>query len=309
MPRAASGSYTNSATSFNPAVSGAVIDPAVWNTLLADFQTTFTDSWSRSGKGAATANLSMGGFRMRLVGTSVSAGDAVSLSAADIRYQPKDADLTALATTAAGANRIPYFTSSSSASFFASTTGGRALVGVTGAANTIGYWTSSSSATSTSFSSNGRNIVKSLVGQLPGTATNDSANSGNIGQFISKTLSSASATSLTNNTAKNLCSIALSAGDWDVNGTISFTPNAATTITQWCGWCSSTSATVPSPPAAGGIFQILYSTALTGVAATYPTGTMRFSVSSSTTVYLSALSSFAVNTNTAYGFIRARRAR
>lgn len=238
MPRALSGSYTSSASSFNPSVDGAVIDSSTWNALLADFTTTFTNSWDRTGKGAALATMSMGGFRMRLVGSSISAGDAMSRSASDIRF-----------------------------------------------------------------------VKSSSGGQLPATATNDSAGTGKLGEFISKTVLSASATSLATNTAKNITSISLTAGDWDVTGVAAFNPNAATTITLYSAWISTTSATAPTVPNSGAYAQFLFSTAITGVGWVFPVGTIRISVAGTTTVYLSALSTFLTNTNAAYGFISARRRR
>lgn len=160
MPRAASGSYTASASSWNPAVTGSDIDPSDWNTLLADISSEISDSFSRSGKGAAKADLSMGGFRMRLVGASASAGDAMSRSASDLRYQPLDAQLTALAGLTQSASVGIYFKTTTSAGTFRSTSAGRALAGVPGAANKIPLYLSSASATSTSVSIANRQILR-----------------------------------------------------------------------------------------------------------------------------------------------------
>lgn len=49
--------------------------------------------------------------------------------------------------------------------------------------------------------------------QLVGTATNDSASAGNIGQIITN---SATGVSLVTNVAKTVTSVSLTAGDWDV---------------------------------------------------------------------------------------------
>jgi hypothetical protein len=146
------------------------------------------------------------------------------------------------------------------------------------------------------------------VGQLPGTTTNDNASSGNIGEYISSTVVSGSAVSLTNNTAKDITSISLTAGDWDVWGTVISLAGGSTTSNQLIGWISTTSATLPSAPN-GGAYSQLQLTFSTGASNSLPVGPTRLSLVSTTTVYLSVFSAFAVSTMSAYGFIGARRVR
>lgn len=60
-----------------------------------------TDSLSRSGKGALTADLSAGGFKVTNLAAATNANDAVRLVQVTAGYQPLDADLTAIAALTA----------------------------------------------------------------------------------------------------------------------------------------------------------------------------------------------------------------
>lgn len=150
-------------------------------------------------------------------------------------------------------------------------------------------------------------VGTAAVGQIPGTATNDSASAGNVGEFSSASLASGSAVSLTTVTAKDVVTLSLTAGDWDIWGDVNFAPAGTTTVTQISAWVSLTSATVPTLPALG--YQNIAGSLTTGAAQTLGTGMMRVSLSGTTTVYLSALAAFGTSTMSAYGIIAARRAR
>lgn len=147
-------------------------------------------------------------------------------------------------------------------------------------------------------------------GHQNGTATNDNAAAGEIGEFISSTVLAGSAVSLTNGAAANITSISLTAGDWDCSALTVTKPDAQTTQSSNYGWVSSVSATVPTVPNNGGISAALYAAAAgNSVFITVPTH--RISLASTTTTYLSALSNFAgvVSINSAYGWIGCRRVR
>ena len=145
-------------------------------------------------------------------------------------------------------------------------------------------------------------------GQLPATTTNDSASAGNLGEIIVSEVLSASAVSLTTATAADVTSISLTAGDWDVSGNICNTNGSGTLITSFIGWISSTSATLPTAPNKGAEFSLVL--AFTATAGNcMPTGTARFSLASTTTVFLSVREVFTVSTSSAYGYLRARRVR
>lgn len=159
----------------------------------------------------------------------------------------------------------------------------------------------------TTLSSTG-NFTPSQTNGIVGTTTNNNANAGSVGEFISSTVLVGSAVALTSGTQANITSISLTAGDWDVSGTIATNPNAATAMSALVGAISTTSATLTTPPYAGG--GALLSTAFnTGAGQVLPIGTTRLSLSATTTVFLVVQAFFTVNTSTAYGFIGARRRR
>lgn len=137
---------------------------------------------------------------------------------------------------------------------------------------------------------------------IVGTTTNNNASSGYVGQFISSVVLEASAVNLTNNVIKNITTISLTAGDWDVWGNVTIIPGAAD-LTAALGWISLTSATVPDRANFNAIYPGA-SAGFAGLSCPY----IRFSLSGTTTVYLSCDQTF-VTTATACGGIYARRAR
>lgn len=146
------------------------------------------------------------------------------------------------------------------------------------------------------------------VGQLPGTTTNDNAASGNIGEIISSNIASGAAVSVSNNTAKDITSISLTAGDWDVWGNIAIQAASTTTVTAIIGWMSGVSATNPGAPNNGAFAQLVLpftASQLQVISA----GSFRVSVNTTTSVFLSTFVSFSISTCTAYGYIAARRRR
>lgn len=145
-------------------------------------------------------------------------------------------------------------------------------------------------------------------GQYQGTNTNDSATAGNIGEVITASLASGSAISLTTAVTANITSISLTAGDWDVHGVVVLASAATTSTTLTASAISTTSATIPTLGSEGFFIQAV--TPTTGPATwSLPTGTVRLSLSGTTTVYLVGQMNFTVSTATAYGTISARRVR
>lgn len=141
---------------------------------------------------------------------------------------------------------------------------------------------------------------------INGTGTNDSAAAGKVGEFISSTVASGSAVSLTTGTPANVTSISLTAGDWDVRGVVYYKQGAATTVTYTYASISSVSATV-----AGLDGSTVGTVGAGGNAVDWAVSvpSFRVSVSATTTIYLVAQSGFAVSTSAAYGAIAARRVR
>jgi len=151
---------------------------------------------------------------------------------------------------------------------------------------------------------------------IVGTNTNNNAAAGSVGELVSASVVLGSAVALTSGVAANVTSISLTAGDWDVSGMVAMAPAASTTQTFIGGAITTTSATFPGARAGTGTGDVRVDSYQTSVATSAsqpgidavipPT---RYSLSGTTTVYLVATSTFAVSTNGAYGYIRARRVR
>jgi hypothetical protein len=140
-----------------------------------------------------------------------------------------------------------------------------------------------------------------------GTATNDSAAAGYIGEIITSSVVSGSAVALTTGVVANVTSISLTAGDWDVSGKVRCLSAATTTNTYFAGGISTTSATLPADEsdARFDFSGVTLTTPNIGLTA----GPTRISIAATTTVYLVTFAIFAVDTLSAYGTIRARRVR
>lgn len=142
-----------------------------------------------------------------------------------------------------------------------------------------------------------------LIGK--GTATNDSAAAGNIGEYSSSYIATGSSVTLTTATGANVTSLSLTAGDWDCEGNVNYDETTASvTITQ--GGITSTSATIPTDGSE--VHSGLQTAVVTDIdSVTVPR--KRFSLSGTTTVYLVAKVTFAAGTVKAYGGLTCRRMR
>lgn len=137
-----------------------------------------------------------------------------------------------------------------------------------------------------------------------GSTTNDSAAVGSVGQYVSSIVLDASSVALTTGVNRDITSIILSAGDWDVWG--NFAIRATGGIVTFSGWISQTSATLSD--------FALRSTynpqvANSGPDCGWPVPGFRFSLAVPTTIYLTALAIFGSGTCFACGGIYARRVR
>lgn len=146
------------------------------------------------------------------------------------------------------------------------------------------------------------------VGQIQGTATNDNASAGKVGEFLSSSVPS-STTNLTNFQYVNSgATITLTPGDWDVSANAIFTVTATTSVTQWVCSISTVSATPNSTVG----FMVQQNTAPVVPNSTNNNclvGPVRFSVAVNTQLYLVVRSTFGASTQTAGGLLRARRVR
>jgi hypothetical protein len=149
-------------------------------------------------------------------------------------------------------------------------------------------------------------VGTATVGQIPGTATNDAAASGKVGQLVSASVLQTSAITLTTNSGVMVTSISLDAGDWDVWGNVAFIAAAGVGVLAGFGTVSSVNGSVGSTNTRGGLSPF------TGDGSNTPTVNapmQPFSLAATTTIYLNTLSTFSGGTNKAFGFITARRVR
>jgi hypothetical protein len=160
------------------------------------------------------------------------------------------------------------------------------------AASTGAFTTLSSTGTFTPSSTNG----------IVGTVTNDNANAGSVGEFATNT---ASGVSVSSGTPFNATSVSLTAGDWDVSGSVQFIGAGVTSASFLGSGISTTSATL----GAVGSLHVLQFTMSGPTANHLPTPILRLSLASTTTVFLVAQAVFSGGTFTANGLIRARRVR
>lgn len=150
------------------------------------------------------------------------------------------------------------------------------------------------------------NIILTIQGKgtggvnLLGTSTNNNAAAGYVGEFISSVISSGAPVSFSSGISKDLTSISLTAGDWDVWGNVIITTGGALTTFQ-C-WTSTTSATPPDTSLK--VFTSAGALTACGLSAPYA----RYNLSATTTIYISAASA-GTGTLVGQGGIYARRAR
>jgi hypothetical protein len=138
---------------------------------------------------------------------------------------------------------------------------------------------------------------------LLGYTDASSAAAGYVGQVISSAILFASAVSISNATAKDLTSITLTAGDWDVWGNIVF--DAVVSMTSTYAWISTSSATLPDVSLYSGAAHAVGSVSISGVTVLPKT----FTVSGNTTVYISGYCAISSSTADISGGIYARRRR
>ena len=150
---------------------------------------------------------------------------------------------------------------------------------------------------------------------ISGVTDGSSAASGKVGEYQESVIPLASVTSLTtgatlNSNAKNLTSIALPAGDWDVAGNVTFVGTSSTALTCSIVGLSTTSATFDQTNGRTNItIQGTLNNINTATTANVNgiIGPLRFSSNGSQTVNLVVQGVFSASTLSAYGMMRARR--
>jgi len=146
------------------------------------------------------------------------------------------------------------------------------------------------------------------VGQIPATQTNDNACATCVGAVVQATLATGSAVTVTSGTPINVTSVSLGGGDWNCNAIVARNVGATTSFTK----LNASLGTTTGALVAEGTLQATYfSTAANVVATSTDTivGPARFSLSTTTTVFLVVGDTFTVSTDAAYGQITCRRAR
>jgi hypothetical protein len=140
---------------------------------------------------------------------------------------------------------------------------------------------------------------------IVGVITNSNAQTGSVGEYVSSLVAIGSPVSLSNGIAANITSISLTAGDWDVTGTVSFTETTSTVTARSAGITSTT-----------GVVPVDGSEGYCGVQSTVTSETnsitiarTRFSLSGTTTIFLVGKASFSAGTCGGFGNLSARRVR
>lgn len=165
-------------------------------------------------------------------------------------------------------------------------TGGGTVTGVTGAFTNV-----TTSGT----------ITPTYPGGVVGNKTGSNVTAGSVGEYLTNTTSGTSMT--TSGSSYNCTSLSLTAGDWDVSGSVQFVPAAGTTVSGIDAGISTTSATL----GALGSLNTVAATLTTSISQYQSTPVVRENVSGTTTVYLVGQASFGTSTMTCNGFIEARR--
>lgn len=146
------------------------------------------------------------------------------------------------------------------------------------------------------------------VAKVVGTATNDNATAGDVGELISASVVSGSAVTLTTATPANITSVSLTAGDWDCSASAVRTFGASTSVTILKSTIGTTTAADGSL-ATGTMVQRSTAAQVPVNDYAHVVPPVRLSLSATTTVFLVADDTFSASTNKGYGFLRCRRMR
>lgn len=148
---------------------------------------------------------------------------------------------------------------------------------------------------------------------IVGTVAGGNASAGSVGEYLSSIVGAAGAVSLTTSVQTNVTSLTLTAGDWDISAAVGFIPAATTNTTAYAIGINNVSATLPGTALPTQETFLSYPNTGNVIASgnhTFPCPlNFRASISASTTYFLIADAVFTVSTQTAYGYIQARRVR
>jgi len=292
----------------NPVTTGTAISSTVQNNTTADIATALTASIAYDGQTTPIANLPMGGYKHTNVANASNATDYAAYG----QVLPLTGGTVTGATTFSSTLAV---TGAATLSSTLAVTGNETVggtLGVTGASTLASLAVTGNETVGGTLGVTGNStftgtITPSQTNGIVGTTTNNAANAGSVGELITSSVAKASPVALTTATTKNITSISLTAGDWDVFGQVMVTGTSTTNFNTLQGSSSLISATpdttrefshVAAPFVPGAAFDIGFAIPVTPL-----------SLAATTTVYLIANASFSASTLSAWGTISARRVR
>lgn len=147
-------------------------------------------------------------------------------------------------------------------------------------------------------------LTPSQTGGIIGTTAANNANAGSVGEYNTTT---SSGTSTPSGTGTTVAALSLTAGDWDVSGSLRFNPSSG--VTSFTTAQAGISTVVNTLGVLGTYNSLSPAFAAGANPEVLITPTVRISIASTTTVYLVALPNYVNGSMTGDGFIRARRVR
>lgn len=162
----------------------------------------------------------------------------------------------------------------------------------------------------TFFPTTGTNWQANVIsaGQQQGTTTNDNATAGNVGEFVTTVVPIGSAKQITTNSSITLGNVSLTGGDWECSGVAAHQLSATTTATKLSASLVTTDG-VLGTQGTDGTTTVVPASAISTTGVDLRMGPARFSLASTTTVFLVDGATFATSQLWAYGSIHCRRAR
>jgi len=143
---------------------------------------------------------------------------------------------------------------------------------------------------------------------ITGTTTNDNAAAGDVGEFVSTNVANGTIFLAASGAYGNVASISLTPGDWDVTGVAVLNANGASYSTgSWGVAVSSYSGNTTTDHVLG--VNQLYFNDYSGNDQAGPVPVVRFSLASTTTLYLKATANYSSGSPYVYGRLSARRVR
>jgi hypothetical protein len=149
------------------------------------------------------------------------------------------------------------------------------------------------------------NNTQSTVSTLQTTVSTLQTTVATVGQVLTSSIPGGSSGTITNNTPADITSISLPAGSWNVYGSVFLTVTSAP-ISNWRGWISSASASIPTPPGSGAFFNLnTATTVFSGANQGLSAGMTNITSDGTVTAFLSCSVNFGSGSVGAYGFLGA----